>query len=145
LIPDRFYEYIGSLIGYKVLLTLCLTLLLAWIVLLIIFELQKTKGIEPTGEIQTEAETRSEIERSQTQVLSNLSREERALLKLYFAGEPQTKYLNLSMYHPVANALERQGILHRTGNGMIDLNVFFHINHWAWAYLNEHPELLKLS
>jgi hypothetical protein len=137
-ISDNLYNSVGQGVGYKPLL-LTILLLIAISFSLLLYLLKR----KPISVSMQNKHSKKKVDTKRENILKNLSADEKGLLKLYLSGD--TKFLTLHYQHPVAKGLEIQGILYQTPSGMIDLKSNFHIAPWAWSYLKEHAELLRLT
>jgi hypothetical protein len=74
----------------------------------------------------------------------SLSPDEKAMLTGYILGK--TKTMHFDTTNAVAQGLVAQGILHLPAQHFDILEgMSFLIQPWAWDYLREHPELLKVT
>jgi Super-infection exclusion protein B len=90
---------------------------------------------------QAERENRRKLEVLQ-QRLQDLTPDEKAVLRVYIAGKTRTQ--SLDPQNGVVGSLTFEHIIYAATEVRPAFGYWaYNIQPWAWAYLNEHPELLE--
>ena len=162
-IPRHFYEQVGGLLGYKVLLNLCLLFLTATISLIILYfskhtipnktvsQLTAIDPIEPKTLELKEKTITSEVlfeptEFEQKSLMEYLSASEKDFLRRFI--DIDSKFILDKVRDPTANALvAKKIILIRHEATLPDINgeiylVEFVLYEWTWKYIKDHPNIL---
>jgi len=147
LITNKVFDAIGSAISYKGLLQIIL-LLLSVITLVILYF--KKKNFKTANKINTESKsidrgepTQKEINEAYEYLLSNLSKDEKKILKEYIDKDTKTNYY--SKFDGVVGGLEKSKILYISSELGQGPNAMFpfNIQPWAWEMLKKNPKYLE--
>jgi len=85
----------------------------------------------------------SRVLRCRQKRLSNLTEQEKEILKGYIEKGTRTQYFRLEK-GGVVRGLESEHIIYQASNiGRVLEGFAFNMQSWAWEYLNKHPELLS--
>lgn len=146
-IPDDLYTRLGSAISYKVLINFVF-FLLALIALIFVYykNVRKEQNNTISENIDSARKvelTKKEIDENYKFLLSNLSKEEKAILSEYIDNDTKTNYYNIN--DGVIGGLVSTQILYRSTNISQMGSVFsYNIQPWAWEMLRKNPKYLKI-
>lgn len=148
LITDEVFINVGSAISYRGLLQIIL-LLLSIITLIILYF--KKSYFKIVDNVSTKSQkfndvkepTKKEINEVYKYLLSNLSKDEKSILKEYIDKDTKTNYY--SKFSGVVGGLEKSKILYISSNiGQGPGAMFpFNIQLWAWEMLKKNPKYLE--
>ena len=147
LITDKVFNTVGLAISYKRLLQIIL-LLLSVITLVILYF--KKKIFKMADNVNTESKkfdrgepTQKKINEAYKYLLSNLSKDEKRILKEYIDKDTKTNYY--SKFDGVVGGLEKSKVLYVSSNlGQGPGAMFpFNIQPWAWEMLKKNPKYLE--
>lgn len=160
-IPEHFYEWLGTLLGYKILSKVCIFLLVSTLSLLILYlsrHVNKDRSIvdmaiTPDHNLSKEIPSvhqkgeskRYNLQDSQIRFLNYLTKRQKEILRRFIVGG--MKYLEIENYlikdtdfeelvkNKIISISDKRTMLLRTKTVVID--------ECAWEYLKDNPKLLE--